>query len=317
MNADMQRVAKLHSARERYESALQRYPELRRLEDELIKMYTDKVLRRTFVRQEDWQAAVDRLHQEKAAYLQRHGIAVDFSEPSWDCPLCQDTGVINGQICRCEQQRMLERRFHGARLPARLRDQTFSKFSLEWYEPEKLTPLRSSERENAFYVLSKCREFVATATEDLRSATGLFISGRSGLGKTFLCSAICHALAENGIVPLYIVFSDLIADIRATFQGDTPYSENELLEMARKVPVLVLDDLGAEQVTEFVASRLFDIINYRRNEMLPLVISSNLSLGDVTQVYSERIGSRLGEMCLPLMLYGTDIRAKQVMKTRR
>lgn len=311
MSADMQRLTKLQAARQRYEEVLQRHPELRRLEHELIRMHTDKVLKRAFIQQEDWERTVTRLQQEKASYLQRHAIEIDFSQPTWDCPLCEDTGVFNGQVCRCEQQRMLERRFRGARLPARLREQTFSRFSLEWYAPDRLTPLGTSERDNATYVLAKCREFVARATEDLRSATGLFISGRSGLGKTFLCSAICHALAENGIVPLYIVFSDLMTDIRATFQGDTPYSENELLDMARKVPVLVLDDLGAEQVTEFVDSRLFDIINYRRNEMLPIVISSNLSLGDVRQVYSKRIGSRLGEMCDPLMLYGTDIRAQQ------
>ena len=128
------------------------------------------------------------------------------------------------------------------------------------------------------------------------------------MGKTFLCSAICHSLAENNIVPLYVVFSDLISDMRASFQ-DT--GDSLLLATAREVPVLILDDLGAEHVTDYAVSRLFDIVNHRRNERLPMVISSNLTLTEVATVYSERVASRIIEACQPIMLYGEDIRAQK------
>jgi DNA replication protein DnaC len=300
------RQEKLLAARAQYEEVLARHPHLRQIEERLISLHIDKALHRGSVESE-----LAELQRQRQDYLIQHGIPADFAQPKWDCPLCLDTGIVEGRSCRCQQQRILERRFQGARLPRRLRDQTFDRFSLEWYS-ERETPLGYSERENAARVLYAAQRFVAEVMEDLHSATGLFISGRSGLGKTFLCSAICHALAENGIVPLYMVFSDLIAEIRASFEGGSSFSEDELIQMAREVPVLVLDDLGAEHVTDFSVSRLFDIVNYRRNERLPLVISSNLTLGsEIAQRYSERINSRLGEICKPLMLWGTDIRVQQ------
>ena len=303
------RQSKLVAARRRYEHVMQQHPQLAALEEQLIALYSSRVRAESQLTPSEWNKEVKKLEQLRQKYMQEHNIAPDFAEPDWDCPLCQDTGIVQGQICACERQRALEQRFRGARLPARLREQTFSSFSLEWYSPSKRTPLGNTEREHAADVLHTCQAFVASAMEDLHGATGIFLTGESGLGKTFLCSAICHALAENGIVPLYIVFSDLLSSMRDSFGGGTDYSANELLETARQVPVLILDDLGAEYITDFAVSRLFDIVNYRRNEQLPMVISSNLTLLEVAQVYSQRVASRIAEACQPVMLFGTDRRA--------
>ncbi|NLY53606.1 MAG: ATP-binding protein [Firmicutes bacterium] len=305
---DERRQAKLREARQRYEQTLAGHPELAAIEMRLIELYQQRVLRSQSRESASWQAEVEALERQRQDYLRQHNIPQDFGEPQWDCALCQDTGIVEGKICRCEQQRLLESRFRGARLPARLREQTFSRFSLDWYSPTRKTPLGNSEREHAADVLYACQAFVASVIEDPHSATGLFLTGQSGLGKTFLCSAICHSLAENNIVPLYVVFSDLISDMRASFQ-DT--GDSLLLATAREVPVLILDDLGAEHVTDYAVSRLFDIVNHRRNERLPMVISSNLTLTEVATVYSERVASRIIEACQPIMLYGEDIRAQK------
>lgn len=303
------RQAKLVAARRRYEQTMQQHPQLWAIEEQLVKLYRQKVLREASFLPAAWEERVRVLQTQRNAYLREHKIPQDFGQPQWDCDACQDTGIYEGKTCSCEQQRLLESRFKGARLPSRLQEQTFSQFSLDWYSPARKTPLGNSEREHATAVLHTCQAFVASVIEDPRAATGLFLTGQSGLGKTFLCSSICHSLAENNIVPLYIVFSDLISDMRASFQHDS--GDADLLATARQAPVLILDDLGAEHVTEYAISRLFDIINYRRNERLPMVISSNLSLMDVERVYSTRIVSRILEACQPVTLYGTDIRAQQ------
>lgn len=306
---EAKRQAKLVAARRRYEQIMEQHPRLWEIEQRLVELYRQKVLRGPDFVPQRWEQQVRKLQAQRQAYLSQAGIPEDFAKPQWDCQLCQDTGLYEGKMCTCEQQRILESRFKGAHLPSRLQEQTFNTFSLDWYSPVKKTPLGSTEREQAAAVLHACRAFVAAVIEDPRSATGLFLTGQSGLGKTFLCSAICHSLAENNIVPLYIVFSDLISDMRASFQHDS--GDADLLAMARQAPVLILDDLGAEHVTEYAVSRLFDIINYRRNERLPMVISSNLTLGDVERIYDTRIVSRILEACQPLTLYGTDIRAQQ------
>jgi len=302
------RLAKLEAAREKYQAVLAKHPVLAEIEQRLIELHTDRVLRRG-----EGSAAADlrRLMQQRAEYLHEHGISEQFSQPEWDCPLCEDTGVVGGKPCICEQRRWLERRFQGAHLPSRLREQTFTAFSLDWYAPDRRTPLGLNEREIAQQALLASQAFVARVMEDVTSASGLFITGGSGLGKTFLCSAICHALTENGVVSLYTTYADLLANIKAGFDASSATGQGSLIETARRVPVLILDDLGAEYATDFAISCLFDIVNHRRNERLPMVISSNLTLSETAARYGERIRSRLGEVCQLVPLFGTDIRVLQ------
>lgn len=309
------RLDKLSAARRKYELVLERHSGLREIEERLISLHTDRVLKRSPTERQNWQRELQKWQDMRTSYLQEHGIPENFAEPKWDCPLCQDTGVVEGRSCRCEQQRWLEHRFQGARLPERLREQTFYQFSLEWYADDKQTPFGISEQQNAREVLESCRTFVARAMESLRTAPSLFINGNTGLGKTFLCSAICHALAENGIISLYITYSDLISNIKAGFDATTS-GIDDLLAIARRVPVLILDDLGAEYITDFSIRCLFDIVNHRRNERLPMVISSNLTLSEVSSRYDERIASRLLEVCLPVRLFGADIRTRMLQRKR-
>ncbi len=310
--SEAKRLAKMAAARSRYEAVLRQHPRLGEIEQRLIALHTDRVLRRGSAAVIS--AQLERLAQQRSEYLSEHGIPQRFAEPDWDCSLCEDTGVVGGRTCRCQQQRLLANRFQGARLPERLREQTFQQFSLEWYAAEKPTPLGISERQNAQEALNSCQAFVARVMEDAKQAPSLFISGKTGLGKTFLCSAICHALSENGIVSLYTTYSDLINSVKASF--DAFSSGEDLMTLAREVPVLILDDLGAEYVTEFSVRCLFDIVNHRRNERLPLVISSNLSLADVATRYDDRIASRLLEICLPVRIYGRDIRGRMLRRKR-
>lgn len=79
--------------------------------------------------------------------------------------------------------------------------------------------------------------------------------------------------------------------------------------------LIVLDDLGAEKVTEFVAQELFTIINHRINRMLPMIVSTNLTPAEIEESYGQRIASRLlfGFEALPLR--GEDVR--RVLRRRR
>lgn len=310
MDSEARRLAKLAAARQRYEQVLQQHPRLQEIEQRLIQLHADRAFQRSPLAREQWQLELRQWEELRRQYLQQQGIPSDFAEPDWDCPLCQDTGVVDGRPCQCEQRRWLEQRFQHAQLPSRLREQTFGRFSLDWYSASKRTPIGVSERENALNVLRACQTFVAKVMEDLHSAPGLFITGSSGLGKTFLCSAICQALSENGIISLYSTYSDLLSNIKAGFDTGSG-GVTALVETARNVPVLILDDLGAEYTTEFAISCLFDIINHRRNARLPLVVSSNLTLSEVATRYDQRICSRLGEVCQTLPLFGTDIRSLQ------
>ena len=82
--------------------------------------------------------------------------------------------------------------------------------------------------------------------------------------------------------------------------------------------MLILDDLGAHQYTEWARGKLFTILNYRINHNLPTVITTNLSVEDVGEAIGDRAASRIIELCQPYMLEAdVDIRLqKRLNKTK-
>jgi len=288
----------------RRDTVLRAHPQLRELENGLA------VAIKRFALSQCDDSAVRTALEAKSAYLKRHGIPLDYAEPEWACATCQDEGYIRGAPCVCREQAELDRIVAGSNLPAKLRQQTFDKFELKWYSTTKKSARGVTERSHARDALKSCQAFVARVLEN-RAERGLFVSGDVGLGKTFLLSAICNSLTEARIPTLYVVFSDLLAAIRDSFKPESTQSESRIMNATKEARVLILDDLGAEQVTEFVTNRLFDVINFRYNHNLPLVASSNLGTQQIADLYGPRIASRVLEMCEPLTLVGDDIRLQK------
>jgi DNA replication protein DnaC len=280
------------------------HPELKRIRQELLDCLQANPSKQT-------QAEIKKLVAAKKKYLAANHIPEGYEVPNWDCVLCQDMGFVGADPCRCRQKSQLERGFQSARMPARLRRNRLSGFDVSHYS-DRETLNGTTERECAGQALEAATNFVASFLEGV-TPTGLFISGGVGLGKTLLLSAITNELVLGGKAPLYTVFSDLMGEIKASFNEENGFTETQLIRMARECELLLLDDLGAEQVTDFVAARLFDIINWRYNAELPVIVASNLSLQQIGKIYSERIASRLGEMTKAVYLYGMDIRVQKTL----
>ncbi|MBS3937503.1 MAG: ATP-binding protein [Peptococcaceae bacterium] len=298
-------LAKLWEALERREHVHQAHPRLAELEEQV------SVALRNYTAGQVSRQAVEEARTKRGAYLKEYGLPPDYAEPRWACQNCQDEGYVGGRPCACRQQAELRSIISNSGLPPKLRAQTFARFELKWYQEHIMTPVGISERRCASEALALGQKFVATVLEG-QARTGLFVSGDPGLGKTFLLSAICNSLLAARVPTLYVVFCDLIAAIKETFNAESVgNSESRIMAAAREAKVLVLDDLGAEQVTDFVINRLFDIVNFRCNHQLPLVVSSNLKVQEIGRLYDDRIASRLWEMCEVVPLYGEDIRIQQ------
>jgi len=81
------------------------------------------------------------------------------------------------------------------------------------------------------------------------------------------------------------------------------------MDSARRVHVLILDDLGAHNYTEWTRNKLYSIINYRLNNNLPTVITTNLDLAELEEYLGERTTSRIIQMCrIFRLMVETDIR---------
>jgi DNA replication protein DnaC len=143
----------------------------------------------------------------------------------------------------------------------------------------------------------------------------LLLYGRVGSGKTHLAVAALKKMMDMGLDGRFWNVNDLFREMRAKFgegQGD-----ETLLDDLMECDVLVLDDLGTHRSTDFVLDRLYLIINQRYEAMKPIIVTTNLELGQLYEEFEERIGSRLNEMCFLVSFMGEDFRMRAVEKQRK
>ncbi len=234
------------------------------------------------------------------------------------CPLCQDRGLIISEDgeraipCNCMKQKRLLSRFKSAKLSQSMLACSFDQFSSKFYDKNSYEPNRGrSYYETAAIAYRQAKHFVAEAAMG-NNPDGLLFTGNVGSGKTFLACCIANGLLEHGQEVLFLVVPDLLDEIRATYDHETVTTEQELLETARKVKFLILDDLGAHNYTEWTRNKLYSIVNYRLNNQLPTIITTNLDLNELEQYLGDRTTSRIVQLCQILrLLVDTDIRIQK------
>ena len=151
-----------------------------------------------------------------------------------------------------------------------------------------------------------CMKFARklSANED----KGLYITGAVGSGKTHLASAIINSIIDNRelnyaeilnteLNPRMMFYSmiGLLNDIRRTYS--TNDISQDLITRICKTPLLVIDDIGVEKTSDWVSERLFEIVDYRYGNMLPLVITTNLTPSELVVAIGERVYDRIRSMC--------------------
>jgi DNA replication protein DnaC len=135
---------------------------------------------------------------------------------------------------------------------------------------------------------------------------GLLLFGNVGTGKTFLAACVANALIDRGIPCLMTNFKRISNTTQGMFDG-----RQEYFDSMNRFPLLVLDDLNAEQQTDYMLSMVYDVIDARYRAKLPLIITTNLTreqLMHPADIRQERIFSRLFEMCTPIEVAGKDRR---------
>jgi DNA replication protein DnaC len=116
----------------------------------------------------------------------------------------------------------------------------------------------------------------------------LLLQGGFGCGKTHLAAAIANFAVGMGVPTLFLTVPDLLDMLRFSYDSEDTTFEQRFNEI-RNASLLVLDDFGTQNATAWAQEKLFQIINYRYINKLPLVVTTNLSLDEI----DARIRSRV------------------------
>ena len=203
------------------------------------------------------------------------------------CPKCEDTGVYNHKKCSCYKEKLIALYYEKSDIKDLLKKNNFDNFDLSLFSNKKSMDNKYSDKANM-------ENIVEYITEDYlpnfsKSDTNLLFYGNSGTGKTFMSCCIAKALLDVGFLIVYKTSDELIRALK-----DIKFNNNyELEDLLVNCDLLIIDDLGAEQITDFGTTELYNLINKKILKNKKMLISTNLNLIGLVKMYSERISSRL------------------------
>lgn len=241
---------------------------------------------------------ISALSHEKKKLLRDAGYPDDYLEPIYDCPLCKDTGFIDGRKCSCFKQAVINLLYQQSNIKEMLKEENFSKLSMEYYIGEDL--------QRFSHAVEGSKKFIEDFHLDYHN---LFFYGTVGTGKSFLSNCIAKELMDKGYSVIYFSSSRLFDTLsKMTFEYQSKEELNRIYDDLYNCDLLIIDDLGTELTNSFVASSLFSCLNERQLRKNPTIISTNLSLEELSKRYSERIFSRITSYFQLYKLSGQDIR---------
>lgn len=244
--------------------------------------------------------------QKRKEILKNAGFPEDYLETKYSCPVCRDTGFHDGYYCECYKKLIRQTAVDELGFSDQINKCTFDTFRLDCY-PDITDPvLQISQREQMKTVYEYCYDW---AKDFSRRSTGLIMLGKTGLGKTHLSLAILGVVINKGYSVYYNSVQNIMDRLQKEHFGKIEVSADESISTdLYESDLLILDDLGAEFSTQFTVAELYNILNTRIINSKPVIISTNLTLREIEEKYSQRIASRLVGSCMPLQFCGKDIR---------
>lgn len=179
--------------------------------------------------------------------------------------------TFNYQACKF-QNKLLEEKKHEKNIylfdiPKEIKEARMNKI----YKTDK----------NRFETIKWLTSFIENYSKDTKK--GLYLHGNFGSGKTYLIAAMFNELARSNVKSAIVFWPEYIRDLKSSFDSDF----KEKFNYIKKVPLLLIDDIGAENTTAWARDEIFcPLIQYRMQEELPTFFTSNLTIDELEQHFS-------------------------------
>lgn len=259
---------------------------------------------------QELQEHILKLKKEKEKILE--SLNVDLT-PKYDCKKCNDTGYIIkdglSEMCPCMKQELLNEAYNKSNMN-NLQNENFENLDLNLFSSTKDENKYKSElspRENIEKVINFSKHFINNF-EDSKEKNLLF-TGTTGIGKTYISSCIANEILKKGYTVLYQTAPVLLDSIFSYKYNNN--SSKELYDNLFNVNLLIIDDLGTENLTAAKFTEIFTILNSRLlTSNTKTIISTNFSLEELSKMYDSRILSRIIGNYMICRFFGEDIRLK-------
>ncbi len=237
------------------------------------------------------------LINRRNALLKMNGYPDDYSEPRYHCKICSDSGYSNGYQCVCFKAELARLELERSGLGVLASKQSFDNYDIGLFDEK----YRERARRNKEICSSYADSFS-------KKSDNLLFMGSTGLGKTHMSTSIAVKVIEKGYSVVYVSSQTMISDFASLRYGMGNAEEDEKTEKYFDCDLLIIDDLGTELQTQFSVSVIYNVINSRLCNDMPMIISTNLTPQELKKMYAERITSRLFGNFSPLLFEGRDNR---------
>ena len=301
----------------RYEEVYQKLPEFKALDESisiLSVQYGKKLLNGDARALASLKEELEILRSSKKNLLISAGFPENYLEPIYDCPDCKDTGYIGNQKCHCFKRAVIGLLYEQSNIKEFPTEASFDNFSLDFYSPsiyDKTTG--RSARTIMEDTLKICHRFIDTFGKEFQN---LFFYGSVGVGKTFLSTCIAREIMDREFSVLYFSAPQLFSALSQPKFDKNDVDAKNMSEHIFNCDLLIIDDLGSEYTNAFIAAQFFTCINERLIHRKSTIISTNLSLESIADLYTERSFSRITSSYALLKIIGDDIRIKKKLKNR-
>ena len=249
----------------------------------------------------DLHVSINSLSAKKQSLLIKAGYPADYLTPVYHCPDCMDTGYIEGVKCHCFKQAVIDLLYEQSGIREQLEQENFGTLSYDYYQGEDLQRFQNAVKE--------CKNFIKTFDSGYHN---LFFYGTVGTGKSFLSGCIAKELIESGHSVIYFSAAGLFEILsKNIFDYKNKDGTVGSYENLNDCDLLIIDDLGTEYTKNIAPSVLFSLLNERHLNKRSTIISTNLSLEDVRNRYSDRVFSRITSHYNLCKFTGPDIRMLQ------
>lgn len=252
------------------------------------------------------------LRAEREQLLSSMGYPKDYLEPVYTCPDCRDSGYVDGHKCHCFKQAVINTVYAQSNIREILARENFDSFNYDFYADDDISKTTGlSSLATAQNAVRECKNFIENFTDKPKN---LFIYGKTGVGKTFLSNCVAKELLDQGYSVIYFTAFQLFDILsKGVFEKDADAiaAHQNIFDC----DLLVIDDLGTELSNSFTTSQLFLCVNERLLRSKSTIISTNLSLNQIVDTYSERTFSRICDAYTLINLFSrVDIRIQKRRK---